>query len=260
MPKLQFELKVGDSTISAEVNLPAEPIRPVDLLPVLHAFNDALIGIAVDKAEAAGQRISCHAGCGACCRQMVPISETEAFHLADLILAMDDDRKSRVTARFDEALRGLADCGMLDRLRSSVPFDPEELHRLGVEYFRLGLACPFLEDESCSIHRDRPSICREYLVTSPAANCSAPSADNIAKIPLPAKLSRILFRFGDGVGEQPPRWLPLPLLLDWTAGHKRDTQPAILAPQLFENFMRKVVPQAGSIGEQNMEGTDESKK
>ncbi len=41
-------------------------------------------------------------------------------------------------------------------------------------YFHLGIACPFLEDESCSIHADRPISCREYLVTSPAVNCADP--------------------------------------------------------------------------------------
>jgi Fe-S-cluster containining protein len=249
MPKVQFELKIGESTISAEVNLPAEPIRPVDLLPVLHAFSDALIGVAVDKVEATGQHLSCRVGCAACCRHLIPLSETEAFHLAELISAMAEDQKRRVTARFAEVLQSLTACGMLDRLRFIAPLNAEELFRLGVEYFQLGLACPFLENELCSIYPGRPSSCREYLVTSPAVNCSAPRADNTTRVDLPAKLSRILYRFGDGLGEQPPRWLPLPLLLDWTAGHSREAQPAIPAPQLFENFMRKVVPDAASIAE-----------
>ena len=40
---------------------------------------------------------------------------------------------------------------------------------LGREYFQLGIPCPFLEEESCSIYHDRPITCREYLVTSPPA-------------------------------------------------------------------------------------------
>jgi Fe-S-cluster containining protein len=36
------------------------------------------------------------------------------------------------------------------------------------------MPCPFLEDESCSIHPDRPLVCREYLVTSPAELCAGP--------------------------------------------------------------------------------------
>jgi Fe-S-cluster containining protein len=242
VPRLHFDLKVGDSRISAEVNLPAEPIRPVDLLPVLHAFNDTLIGATVDEVEAAGARISCRAGCGACCRQVVPISETEAFHLADLISAMPEAQKNRVTARFANVVQELAKRGMLDRLKSEENRNPENLQRLGMEYFNLGLPCPFLEQESCSIHPNRPSSCREYLVTSPAVNCASPRANNIDKVAMPARLSRILYRFGDGLGEQPPRWLPLTLLLDWTATRSKDTQRALPAPQLFENFMQKIVP------------------
>ena len=53
------------------------------------------------------------------------------------------------------------------------------------------MPAPFLEEESCSIHPDRPMACREYLVTSPAENCRAPRADNVEKVvleadPLPA--------------------------------------------------------------------------
>lgn len=240
MPKLQFEMKVGDSAISAAVTLPDEAIRPVDLLPVLHVFNDALIGVAVNKVEAAGEHVSCRAGCGACCRQVVPISETEAFHLAEVVAAMPEDRKSRVTARFAEVGRALAESGLLDRFRSAAPFPPGELRQLGVEYFQLGLACPFLEDESCSIHPDRPASCREYLVTSPAVNCATPRADNISTVALPTKLSRILYRFGDGVGDQPTRWVLLSLLLEWTANHTSDAQPVLPGPQLLENFMNQV--------------------
>src|SRR5260221_92883 len=48
------------------------------------------------------------------------------------------------------------------------------------------IACPCLEDESGSIHPDRPMACREYLVTSPAENCRTPRADNIEKVTLEA--------------------------------------------------------------------------
>jgi Fe-S-cluster containining protein len=242
VPKLQFELKIGESEISAEVNLPDQPIRPVDLLPVLNAFDDALIGTAVDKVEAAGQRVSCRAGCGACCRQVVPISETEAFHLAGVISAMPEEQRARVTARFAVIFRVLAENGMLDRVKSDASLDPGKLQQMGIDYFRLGLACPFLENESCSIHPDRPSSCREYLVTSPAANCSDPRIDNIDKVVLPARVSSLLYRFGDGLGEQVPRWLPLTLLLDWTSTRSPNKQKAIPAPQLLENFLRKLIP------------------
>ena len=233
---MRFDLRFGGTTVPVRVQVPDEPVRPVDLLPVLHEFNDTLIGAAVG-----GQPVSCRAGCGACCRQIVPISETEARYLGELVAAMPGDQRQRVTARFAEAVDALAAGSLLEQLRGEPPSDPVARHRLGLEYFSLGLACPFLEDESCSIHSHRPATCREYLVTSPAENCTQPRADNIAVVELPAKVSRVLYRFADGRGEQPARWMALPLLLEWMAGHRADEQPAIPGVEMFGAFMNKLV-------------------
>ena len=178
---------------------------------------------------------------------MVPISETEARYLSDLIASMPEEQRERVTARFAQAIELLASSGLLDRLRVAAASDAEERHRLGLEYFRLGLPCPFLEDESCSIHPHRPASCREYLVTSPAGNCSTPRAGDIAMVDLPAQVSRVLYRFGDGRGEEPARWMALPLLLEWVAEHREDTQPKIPGTELFANFMNKLVKKKPTV-------------
>jgi len=204
----------------------------VDLLPVLHELNDVLIHVAVQGVESQGRRVSCRAGCGACCRQIVPISEIEARYLADLMAAMPKEQRERVTARFADVVAKLRANGLFE-----VPSDPGERHRLGVEYFRLGLPCPFLEDESCSIYEHRPASCREYLVTSPAANCSTPTGENIQMVELPAKLSQVLYRFSDGQGKEQTRWMPLPMLLEWAGEHCGDAQPTVPGPELFGSFM-----------------------
>jgi Fe-S-cluster containining protein len=64
------------------------------------------------------------------------------------------------------------------------------------KYFYEGIPCPFLEDESCSIHPNRPIVCREYLVTSPAANCAKPSAETVTLVKLPIKPSKTVGRLG----------------------------------------------------------------
>jgi Fe-S-cluster containining protein len=238
VPEVRFDLRFAGNTVALRVPVPAEALRPVDLLPVLHNFNDALIDAAVKSQSG---RVSCQAGCGACCRQIVPIGEIEARHLAALIAAMPEERKQHVMSRFAEVVATLAAAGLLDRLRAELPSTAPERHQLGIDYFRLGVACPFLEDESCSIHPHRPASCREYLVTSPAENCATPRADNIAMVELPARVSRVLYRFSDGRGEQPARWMALPLLLEWAAAHGGDTQPKIPGTELFTNFMNKLV-------------------
>jgi Fe-S-cluster containining protein len=236
MPEIQFEIKVRARKIGAKIALPDEPINPVDLLPILQGFTDAI----VDAAAADSLPISCRAGCGACCRQLVPISETEAFYLARVIEEMEPTRKGEILARFDGVLRALESAGILDCLRA--PTDDPELAplQLGLEYFNLGIACPFLENESCGIYAHRPLGCREYLVTTPAEGCSSPLPGNVRPVPMPTRTSYVLCRFGDGIGDASPKVIALPLLLEVAARNRLEDQVTLPAAELFENFFRKV--------------------
>ena len=116
---------------------------------------------------------------------------------------------------------------------------------LGLAYFRLGLPCPFLESESCSIHPDRPLACREYLVTSPAANCAKPSKENIERVELPMRLSTILPRLDHPTAPAATLWVPLILALELA-----ETQPDLSSRRpgpewmtlLFEQLSGRPVP------------------
>jgi hypothetical protein len=109
---------------------------------------------------------------------------------------------------------------------------------LGLDYFALGIPCPFLEDESCSIYADRPLACREYLVSSEPANCSRPEAAAVAVIEVPRRLSMLLFDLSAEDLPDGPAWLPLALALDETlfdaAAAGAATRPG---PALFERVI-----------------------
>jgi Fe-S-cluster containining protein len=236
--EIQLELKLGDRTINAGAKIPDVPMRPCDLLPVLLAFDDAICGAVAQIAEEQGMKISCGPRCGACCRQIVPISETEALYLAGVVESMPPERQAAVRERFRQALEALGDpvlSGLRDTSRLS-SFDARR--EAGMAYFGRGVPCPFLEDESCSIYEHRPMSCREYFVVSPACHCSDPRPDNIQRVDLPLKLSHILFRFADGNGSAAPRWLPLVLALEEAETHRG--QPSQPGPQMFRNFLGEV--------------------
>jgi len=172
---INLTLSIGGRPLEAVVDVPAGAVRSVDLLPILQAMDDAVIDVAVDAVRQQGKTITCGAGCGACCRQLVPITETDAHYLAELIADMPPERRGHVERRFDEALDALDRAGMLPRLLGAAEIAARDQRRqLGLDYFDLKIPCPLLEDESCSVHLHRPMVCREYLVTTPAANCSAP--------------------------------------------------------------------------------------
>ena len=221
--------------ISASLQLPEHPIRPMDLLPILQKFDDGFIATVLDEAQ-----VSCRAGCGACCRQAVPISETEALNLARVVAAMPAEQRARTLNRFADAVERLDRAGMRERLQPEALKQKDEQRKMALDYFALGVACPFLEEESCSIHPDRPLSCREYLVTSPAINCSAPSADKIQMVRLPGRFSEILFCFGDGKGNEATRWVPLPFLLEYAAQHSIEEQPKVPGPEMFRNFLKQL--------------------
>ena len=54
---------------------------------VRQLIEQGLVNAVVAAAEA-GKAISCRKGCGACCRQLVPISRTEAERLLSTVAAL----------------------------------------------------------------------------------------------------------------------------------------------------------------------------
>jgi Fe-S-cluster containining protein len=221
--------------------VPKGPTRLRQLLPAAQAFADKVIDAAVQASEAQGEKVSCKKGCGACCRQLVPIAETEAYHIRDVVEALPEPRRSEIRSRFAAARHRLETAGLLEKLRRpSHQWEASESVSFGLRYFAQGIPCPFLEDGSCSIYADRPIVCREYLVTSPAENCAQPTAQTIKGVPLPLKVWTAIARF-DKVpeGQHFIRWVPLILAPEWAEAHPEEPNPRPgqeLLQELFEHI------------------------
>ena len=203
---------IDEEPVELELVVQAGPVAMDEVLPIFQGLADLFVARCVAKAEAEGRAITCRAGCGACCRQLVPISEPEARDLARVVKAMPEPRRSQVRARFEAALAGLEPTGVIARAMHPAE---GEARQLGLDYFAQHVACPFLEDESCSIHPDRPLACREYLVTSPAKHCEAPASASIDKVRLGGDPSVALLKAGRADTEN--GWLPLVLALRFVA-------------------------------------------
>lgn len=228
-----------DWELQTKVSVPTGPTRLRQLLPMAQSFADAVVGASVTATEEQGQNISCKKGCGACCRQLVPIAETEARHIRDVIEALPEPRRTEIRARFAEARRRLETAGLLEKLlHTDLQWAEGESVSFGLQYFHQGIPCPFLEEESCSIYADRPIACREYLVTSPAENCARPTAETVQGIKLPLKVWTAVARFD----KTPPsarfiRWVPLILAPEWAEAHAEEPPPhpgTELLQELFE--------------------------
>lgn len=197
-----------------------------------------------DRARARGEAPSCADGCSACCRHLVPISGAEAVYLTSVVDAMVPARKQGVRRRFADAIRRLEKAGLLDRDapagRASMRAPAREGESLwdtvSRRYRELAIDCPFLERRRCSVYDDRPFVCREYYVTTPASRCADPRAD-VRALPRPARMSEVLADAGNIVTGRNDPSIPIVLALEWAACHGE----ALAKPAPAEALVRAVV-------------------
>ena len=237
----EFTFGSGDDQITAVVNIPAGYRSLTQILPVLHSLSDSVFAGVASKLRQTGQPISCKAGCGACCRMMVPISLFEAGALADWIRSQPEAKQQELAQRFESALAKLAEAGILDRIASEDwRVQSDSGLKVVFDYFSVQVPCPFLEDEACSIYPIRPFACREYLVTSPPEQCSD-MAMPVTKVNLPLRFSRALGSLGAELDENTPGWIPLVFLFDWMQAEGRPGDRfAGFAPLLFAEVMSRL--------------------
>ena len=211
---------MGDLRIVHPITVPSAPVPAAEIVPALQGLVNAVVG-----AAEMGKVISCRKGCGACCRQLVPVSRTEGERLLQVVEAMPADRREAVKKRFAAAEAAIAAAGLKERRGRT---DRE----LSTAYFALRVPCPFLEDESCSIHPERPLVCREYLVTSPAELCAGPTQEDVTPVAVP-KVSMA----ARGLQEEGDDWFPLALLMDWA---RRRPRKAIkrTGPEWVQRFLK----------------------
>jgi len=215
-----LRLSIGPLRIAYPITVANRAVPASEVMPALQGLVNAVVA-AAEKDMA----VSCRKGCGACCRQLVPISRTEGERLLQLVEAMPAARREALMARFAAAEAAIANAGLKERGSRT---DRE----LSVAYFALGLPCPFLEDESCSIHTERPLVCREYLVTSPATLCAGPAQEGVTPVPVP-KLSLA----ARGLQDEKDGWFPLALLMDWARRRPRPAKRRT-GPEWVQRFLR----------------------
>ena len=240
MPSItaDVELTVNGRRLAMRVSVPEGRVPPAALLPLYRGLAEHLTGLAVDAAKKAGHAVSCRKGCGACCRQMVPVSALEARELVKLVERMPEPRRSALLRRFADARRRLeAEApDLLQRLLHPERCSADEAVELGHDYFRLRIACPFLDDESCSIYADRPVDCRQYLVVSPAEACGVDRSPDVRAItPWGGPVSAAIPTSDRTADGRPVEWVPLILAPDFVAAHPQEPPPRP-GPEMVEEF------------------------
>jgi Fe-S-cluster containining protein len=222
-----LRLSVGGLKVVHPITVPSGPVSASEVVPALQGLVNAVVAAAEDGLVKSGGEISCRKGCGACCRQLVPVSRTEGERLLGVIEAMPPERRKQLGARFAAAAAAIRGAG-LDQRRGRAD------RELSTGYFALGIPCPFLEEESCSIHPERPLVCREYLVTSPAELCAGPAQEGVTPVPVP-KVSMA----ARGLQDEREDWFPLAMLMEWSRSRSKGGNRRT-GPEWVRRFLEKM--------------------
>jgi Fe-S-cluster containining protein len=210
----RIHLQIGGERRRFEVPLPTGRRKPLDLLPTARELTHQATAIVLDEVQARGETISCRAGCGACCSQLVTVSPIEALALFDLVESLPPERQAVVRARFAESLHRLEAAGLLDANAPPGRALIGTQGGIGEVYWQVQTPCPFLEDQSCSIHPERPLVCREYHVTSPAERCRQLYVEKVRSVTPPLHMNMVMAQAAHRIAGVPERTIPLVLILE----------------------------------------------
>jgi Fe-S-cluster containining protein len=211
--EISFQVRVGACTVS-------------DLLPSARELSHAITALSIAQTEAEGRAVTCREGCAACCRHLIGISSVEALSLGELVAALPPEPRAELRRRFAAAVAQMEDAGLLDpsappgrtALLSRAAPDESSWEHVSRRYFEAQIACPFLEDERCSVYAERPLVCREYNVTTPAASCSTLSGE-VHATERPVRMDEALASAAGEIAGVDEKLIPLPLLLEWVEAH-----------------------------------------
>ncbi|HKD28593.1 MAG TPA: YkgJ family cysteine cluster protein [Xanthobacteraceae bacterium] len=233
-PTISLQLRILGEPVTVEAPQPPERVRLDEVLPLLRKIDDHAVGLAVQRTEAEGKTVSCRKGCAACCRvQPVPVTPPEAYALLRLVENLPEQRRAEVRDRFADRVRRLRDAGLADHFLQLEGDHVEQVRDAARRYMRLGLVCPFLEDDACSIYEDRPFVCREYLVTSPAERCRDPFTTTVEGIQMPVAGQGAMLRTATKFLEKPQFSVALTLALEYAEAHRPELEREFASPDVF---------------------------
>ena len=195
-----------------------------DVLPAARALCDQATAVVLDRYREAGRPVSCRIGCFACCLHLVAVTLPEALALAAWVGALPEARRAAVRGRFAAALTRLEQAELLEAdapvgqrmlMVEEQASHKDAVHELSRRYFRLQLPCPFLEDDRCAAYEQRPMVCREHHVVSPAEHCAAPEKLLVQRVETRVEMTAAVAQVTGRLLNEPPRTIPLVLALEW---------------------------------------------
>ena len=244
MERFDISINTPAGRLSSTVDVPTAFVPVTAIVPLLRRLGEEAQGLEEARLSTEGKARSCTKGCASCCHMLVPLSPPEAYALMEHIRSWPAEKQAHVATRLAEAKSLLLSHGLWHRLtelgESTQPQDDASLEPINRDFYALRMACPFLEEDTCSIYDVRPAACRELLVTSPADYCRNMASQDIMPIPAPIRISPILGLLWSELTDSPARLIPLPIVSEWVERHAADNERTWQGSHLLDSSLDKM--------------------
>ena len=226
-------------------------ITLADIVPLARTLSTKLASVVVEQLHKEGKSIACCKGCSVCCsRYLIPLSVPEAFRMRQEVLDMPADQRRAVVKSCLDASRTILDNKLESfDLNSSTTNAPTDVSQLNSWYAGLKLPCPFLSGGLCTIYEQRPTACREYLVTDSASLCETEQMDEPHVVMMPVRVVEALGQLAGELEGTCVEAVMLPLALPWAQEnlqrHQR-TWPAAMMAEKFVEIVKTIASDKSS--------------
>ncbi len=196
------------------------------LIQPMQVLCDRIIAVSVSTRAS-----TCTKGCSPCCRQLIPLSIAEVLFLKRVVDSLPPTQQQRIHEKLRFITRILQRHGMPTRLQA--------IHRTpGFDrgYFDLGIPCPFLERDECSIYPQRPFVCREYHVSSSPSLCADPYRKQPERAHTGVNFGALMSVFSSKLYGDSPLPVPLFHFLDWIQAHQECLTLRFSSQWMFESL------------------------
>ena len=182
-----------------------------ELVPMARNLLDLMVTRRISDLSARGLNIACHKGChAACCHYLISVSVPEALMIVTEMQALPTDECNRIV----NSCRASAESIQRQMAKGDIVAGGNVARDNLLHWYReLNIACPFLEDNCCTIYDHRPIVCRECLAVGSPDQCRLDTEQTHLRLPIhPAnilmQLTQQLFGGGDNI-------ITLPGIFDW---------------------------------------------
>lgn len=260
---IDFALEVFGETPNYRISVTGGQARLSDIVPLARQLSTKLALRMLNRLGRGHEFVPCRKGCSACCSYVIPLSIPEAFRFREEVLDMPVDMGRAVLQRcLDVSSRiigdMLAECcgGGPPRGGQASAEGSTEASRVVEWYGGLDIACPLISDGLCAHYDQRPTVCREHIVTGSVLACRADKADDLPDgeshiAAVPVSVVQALGQLTAELEGSDVEAVMLPLALPWAEDNLercRRTWPAKFMVERFVEILQQMALKNSAIG------------